>query len=381
LTTALGEDQVSRLPRMLSAIVAAGVLAGCSAAAPASAPNPTGISVAAAEATAAKPGGTLSLRKLRVGTSSLAGEAGTFLAMDKGYLRDEGIDVEIVGGISGSPNAIAAIAGGNLDIVTSGFDPPVLNGAASGVLRIVAPLSTADPRDRSSSLVVRQEHLDRGRYRSPADLKGMTVVAGPVPNFSSGFTVDRYLNKGGLKLSDVTLEYLGFPDALSALASKRVDAAFEVEPFATAAEAQGIAAPVIFSGEVVPRRDLFFYLVSPAFASANSDVLKRFFTAWLRGQRDYYNAFQKDQGGQAARDDVLRSLADHTQVKDIKTWQDLANKGRLHFVEPNGEFHPQDNQEIADFYLRVGSLGAKIDVANIVDSTFIEAAVQRLGRI
>ena len=113
------------------------------------------------------------MTKLRVGTSSLAGEAGTFLAIDKGYLRDEGIEVDVVGGISGSPNAIAAIAGGNLDIVTSGFDPPILTGVTGGVVRIVAPLSTADPQDRSSSLIVRKDLLDRGIILE--DLGGRTT--------------------------------------------------------------------------------------------------------------------------------------------------------------------------------------------------------------
>jgi NitT/TauT family transport system substrate-binding protein len=318
--------------------------------------------------------------KVKIGSNGFGGEAGEYLALDKGYFKDEGIDIEFVPGMFGSAGQIALRAG-DVDLLTAAIDPSTFNASARGIdQKLVAPLTYIPPDDKNASIVVRQDLIDSGKVKGPADLKGLTIGIGGSAGTSSQYFVDTYLAKGNLKASDTNETTINFQDMLAAFAGKKLDAAWEIEPLATAAEDQHLAKEVAWAGELILNYDPFTYIASAKF-SANKDVLNRFMTAWLRGQRDYYNAYQKNIGGQAAKDEVIQSLAKHTTVKKPEVWAELTEKGRMHSVDPNGEFHMQGFQVMEDYFLKVGTLKEKYDISQAIDPSAVQAAVQRLGRV
>src|SRR5207247_689768 len=78
--------------------------------------------------------------------------------------------------------------------------------------------------------MVRQDLLDEGKVKGPADLKGRTIAA---PAEQPEFYIERYLAKGNLTRDDVTLQRLNLADILAPVKNKAIDAACEVEPLAT----------------------------------------------------------------------------------------------------------------------------------------------------
>jgi NitT/TauT family transport system substrate-binding protein len=374
--------------RLLAVLLGIAIAAGaCTTpsppgAAPSSAAPPTAAS-AAPRSAAVQPSAALLSPPItvRISTLGLSGEAGTFLAVDRGYFKAEGIEVEFVPGLQGTA-VLGALLSGDLELGSIALDVSAINAVSRNVdERIVAPLSYIPAGDKNAALLIRQDHIDSGRYREPRDLKGLTIATGSVPKSSAQNFVEQALAKGGLKAEDADLVTMGFPDMLPALANKAIDAAWEVEPLATAAENQGFAREVMWSGDLFPDYDPFLLVVSPQFAQSRPEALNRVITAHLRGQRDYHAAFVKNEGGPEAKTAVIQSLTAYTPIKDARIWQELTDKGRMHSVDPNGELHLQGFQALQDYFVRVGTLQEKIDILKVIDRGPMDYALGRLGRL
>ena len=95
--------------------------------------------------------------------------------------------------------------------------------------------------------------------------------------------------------------------------------------------------------------------------------------AYLRGLRDYYHAFNKHDGDRAQ---VLESLIAHTPVKDPALYDVMG----LPSVEPNGAMNPPSWDAFQDFYIRLGIQQQKVDLSRYVDQSYLNNALDRLGR-
>jgi NitT/TauT family transport system substrate-binding protein len=98
-----------------------------------------------------------------------------------------------------------------------------------------------------------------------------------------------------LKPADITLTVVPFTEMIAALANRAVDAAWVVEPFVTIGTVQGVSKRVVPMAEAYPGAVTMVVMLSPVFARDQADAARRFVTAHLRGQRDYYRAFLKDE--------------------------------------------------------------------------------------
>jgi len=370
---------VNRLYALVSIRVAAALVLMVAACASPSAPAPEPTASAATDASTTTSGGPTTT--IRLSSQGLAGEAGTFIALDRGYFNQEGLDVQLQPGLAGG-EAIAGLLSGSLDLAAIALDVASINAVSRNIgMRIMAPLTYIPPEDKNAAIIVRQDLVDSGRYTGPESLKGMTIGAGQAPKTSAQLFVELALAKGNLTADDAQFVQLGFPDMLPALSSHRLDAAWEIEPLATAAEDRGIAREVLWAGQLFPNYDPFLLVESPAFAQRQPDALKRFALAHLRGQRDYYAAFQQNQGGQAAKDAIITSLTNYTLTKDPAVWHELIDKGRMQSVDPNDTFHLEGFDKLQDYFVKVGTLEQKIDVSQVIDPAPVQYALDQLGRV
>src|SRR4051794_334207 len=166
---------------------------------------------------------------LRYGTAGLIGEAGVFAAIEKGYFREEGIEVDLVP-FRVSAEMTAPLATGEVAFGSMGLDASLFNAVERGIpLKIVGYNAIINTRDTSGSWMVRQDLLDSGRFKELSDLRGMKVAIN-APGGTGAVWSERVLAKGGLTPDDVEFTTLGFGDQPAAYANKAIDAAFLVEP-------------------------------------------------------------------------------------------------------------------------------------------------------
>jgi NitT/TauT family transport system substrate-binding protein len=367
----------------LSLLVALGVLLwGACAPTPA---RPAGTPTGAASV----PGGAGATTSAAVGTPSplvpavavrggilgILVDAGLLIAAEKGYFRDEGLDVGFET-FRSSSEQIPLLATGDLQFGTGAIDPALFNGVARDVgIRIVAQNSSNSPSLGAGTLVARQELYDSGALDTMAKLKGHTVGVSTRVG-TPGRYVEIALERGGLTEADIEWLTIPFPDMPAALANGSIDAAWMNEPFATLSLERGFARQLATAAELWPTLVTDVLMFSDRFAQDQPEAARRFVTAHLRAQRDYYRAFVQGQDP-ALRAEIVRILVERTNVKDPALYDRMA----LHAVDPNGAVDPAIVAEVQDWFASKGVVQVKIDPERIVDRQYLDYALQRLGRI
>jgi NitT/TauT family transport system substrate-binding protein len=385
-----------RSPALAAALTLLVAVAGCApAAAPAKAPpagpaasaspaalatagsggaataTPAGAAAGGAGAPAAKPAQPASpppLQTVSIGVINTIADAPFYIAEKKGYFREVGIQPELRVFQSGAL-MIAPLSADQLDVVGSGaLSAGLYNAVARNIgLHIV---SGHYGEDGSVAVVVRKELIDSGRVRSVADFRGLRFQLA-AECIEPEVAAAQYLATGGLTIQDVEVVYLGFGDVPSAIANGSIDIAGPPEPLQTLMEANGTG--VIFHRyDAKPYRQLAVTLYSPGFA-AKRELATGFMEATLRSKRDYYNALF---GDRREREDVIQVMIDTTPVKQRALYDQIV----LPRIDPNGALNRQSMAEDQEYYLAKGCQPQRIDLSRAIDTSFLDAALARLGR-
>jgi NitT/TauT family transport system substrate-binding protein len=298
--------------------------------------------------------------------------AGIYVGMERDYFRDSNITVELVT-VDNINALIAPISTGQIDVATGGPSAGFFNAVARGVnLRIATDQNTVRPGTAAIALMVRKDLIDGGQVKTYADLRGkkIGIVA---KRATMELDVLKALAMGGLKREDAIIVNMGFPQMHAALASKALDAAVLIEPMVSDAVAKGIAVRWKGIDEITPNRQNSFFMFSEQFA-AKPDVARAWTVAYLRGVRDYYEAFHaKPPKGRA---EMVNILIKHTLIKDPRTYDRMV----LPAVDPNGELNVASIQEALSQFIADGDVKGPLDLDRIVDPRFIKYAQSVLGR-
>jgi NitT/TauT family transport system substrate-binding protein len=309
--------------------------------------------------------------KVRAGTQAIAPEAAVFIALEKGYFAEEGLEVELTRFRTGSEQ-VAALALGELHFASSGLDPSLFNAVLRDIeLKLVASNAVVNADDHAGGLIVRRDLLDSGQYRELRDLRGRTVATNN-QGTSAQVYLEHALAKAGLTVADVQLAIVSFPDMGTALANRAIDAAWAVEPFIAINDEQGISRAVVTGSDLYLVGNVL--MMSPSFAREQPEAARRFVTAHVRGQRDYYSAFVQHTGSE---DEIVQILIKHTGVKDPALYARMGHHG----VDPNSAIEDRAVDVLQDHFLRYGTQQGRVDLSKLIDRTYLNYAWERLGRL
>src|SRR5713226_2508566 len=175
---------------------------------------------------------------LTVGAVGALSDAGIFIAMEKGFFRDEGLDVELVS-FKAAPQILPAIATSEVQVSGSAVTPALFNAFARGIgMKLVADKGQVAKGFGFAAIVIRSDLA--GTVKDFKDLKGRTfAVMGK--GVSSTTQLGKALELGGIQPNEVELVELGLPEMVAALANKAIDGATLLEPFITFATARNVA--------------------------------------------------------------------------------------------------------------------------------------------
>jgi NitT/TauT family transport system substrate-binding protein len=309
-----------------------------------------------------------------VGIASTVSDAPVFIADSKGYFRDESLDVNIVT-FRSATDMVPMLATDQADVVAGSASGGFYNAMLSGLkIRIVADKASSPPGYGATKVLVRKALVDNGRYKTPADLKGMTIALN-APGVSNTATLDALLHSVGLKYSDVQTVYLPLPDHIAALANGSVDASASVEPGPTLAIAAGSAVLVKSDDQILPYHETAVLLYSESFAHDRSDVAMRFMHAYLRAVRFYNSALKDGHFAGANANDVISILSSATALKNDKIYRTMTPPG----INPDGRVNVASLQSDLAFYVKQGWAHGNMDLSRVVDESFADEAVKALG--
>ncbi|MBI2954854.1 MAG: ABC transporter substrate-binding protein [Chloroflexi bacterium] len=296
-------------------------------------------------------------------------ESGVFAAMERGYFKELGIDIEL-NIFDNAPKQVPALATNQIQVGTGAMNAGIYNSIARGLgIRIVAPQSRYDPGFSAMHLLVRKDLADNGVIKDWKDLKGKNVALASTAS-ASEFIIYKALEKGGLKLTDINEVVMPFPDMMAAFANKGIDVALPNEPTATIIVNNGVAVLWHQASDAAPMLQNSVIVFSPQMTQ-NPELANRWMIGYLKGVRDYNDAIKKNKN----RDAFIAILQKYTTVKD----KALYDKMSWASVDPNGKINIDSMREQLAWYTSIGKIEGKVDLDAAIDTRFTEYAVSRLG--
>ncbi|HEY8069537.1 MAG TPA: ABC transporter substrate-binding protein [Burkholderiales bacterium] len=149
-----------------------------------------------------------------------------------GYFKDEGLNVRI-SDFAGGTRSLEAVVGGSADVVSGSYEHTI-NMQSKKIFFQAFVLAGASPQ-----ISVAISSKLAGKYRSPADLKGLKVGVS-APGSSTNMVVNYLIAKGGLKPSDISIIGIGAgANVISAIDQGRVDVISQTDPAVTILEKDG----------------------------------------------------------------------------------------------------------------------------------------------
>ena len=205
--------------------------------------------------------------------------SGLYVAQQRGFFAAEGLRVKIVP-TTGSGPVMADLLNGALDISFGNYVSFIAAQAAGAArLRILAEGNNATAHEQE--IVV----LPHSPITSVAGLRGKTIGVNALANVAT-LIVSSVLAENNIPPSSVRFTAIPFPAMGTALAARRIDAAWLVEPFLTEAEARhGVEAVADGDQGATQNFPVSGYAATAAWVSRYPKTAAAFVRALTRGQQ------------------------------------------------------------------------------------------------
>jgi NitT/TauT family transport system substrate-binding protein len=225
------------------------------------------------------------LLKAKVGVLRLSSSAPVFIAQDKGYFRDAGLEVELKFFDAAQPIAVATTSG-DIDFGVTAFTAGLYNLAGKGTLKVIGGMSREKAGYPLIGYFASNNAYAKG-LKTPKDLAGKRIAVtqiGSSFHYSLGLLADKY----GFRLADMkVLPLQSLSNAAAALKGETVDAALlPVSTARTLMDTDG-AKLIGWVGDETP------WQLGAVFAApktlANGALVTRFLAALERADREYHD--------------------------------------------------------------------------------------------
>lgn len=289
-------------------------------------------------------GGPVEKAKIKVGVLPVVDMAPFFRAVDSGYFKQEGLDVEVITAPSG-PKAIENLIGGDLDIAVTSY-PGAFAAQAKKVadIKIVADAYAA--RLGHGVLLANA----KSPIKKPEDAGGKKIAVTSTGSISD-LALKSVLKTKGVDVNTIKWVAMPLPDMGPALDRGDIDGAVAIEPFVTITEKAIGAMPIIdiASG---PTSDLSMsgFAALGKWVTANPNTMAAFNRGLAKGITDV----KSDRTGKL--EPIL--------IKYVKI--DAATAPLVRISDYPESLDPVRLQRVADLMKEFGVIPEKLDVSQMI---------------
>jgi NitT/TauT family transport system substrate-binding protein len=304
---------------------------------------------------------------VKVGMVKSISSVATLTAIEKGYFKELGIKVETED-LDTSANVIALLAQNQLQVVEGGISAGYFNALDKNL-----PITMV--MDRVSSplghhLMIRPDL--KGQITRLKDLKGKTIASNGQGSVST-YEVGKMLETDGLTIADVDIKVLPFNQMAIAFTNKAIDAAIVIPPFTSQFIDKGFAVSFKEPDDLVKPWPLTIAvaMINTDWAKPRRDLLRNYFTAYLRGVRDYCQAYH----GGANRTELIQRLI----RTGTETREELLYKYPWPARDPNGRINVASLLDMQAWYRQNKFGGAQLPAERLADTSYADYAAAKLG--
>jgi NitT/TauT family transport system substrate-binding protein len=308
------------------------------------------------------------LLKAKVGVLRLSSSAPVFIAQDKGYFRDAGLDIELKFFDAAQPIAVAT-ASGDIDFGVTAFTAGLYNLAGKSTLKVIGGMS----REKAGYPLIgyfASNNAYAAGLKTLRDLAGKRIAVTQVGSsfhYSLGLLADKY----GFKLSEIkVLPMQSLSNAAAALKGETVDAALLPASTARKLMDDGGAKLLGWVGDETPWQ-LGAVFASPK-ALADKPLVTKFLAALARADREYHDVILAAvTGGNAPITEVTKPL-----LQIIAKYTNLPIEqvvGNCAYIDPDGKLDVKNVANQIAWLQEQGFVDKGFDVDAIIARDFVKS--------
>ena len=305
---------------------------------------------------------------IKIGASSSLSTAGIYIAQEKGYFKQAGLDTEIIILNNSTAQMTTLLVKNELQVGAGNIIAGLFNAHASGEkFKIVADKGHISQSSQYIWLIVRKDLVDTKKVKSIKDLKGLKIGLPSIEGSSQQIVLDQILNSEKLTLKDVELVKVGYPDMNVALKNKNIDAAVQLEPFLTDAVENSIAVKFESAQKFRPNQQSAVILFSEKFSKQKE--ASKFVQAYLLGVKDYNTALKnKNEWLQ-----IAPLINKYSKLDGEKSWQKIESVG----LSDTGNIDKASLELDLEWYKKNGFIKGEINLKDVVDEQFITIKINK----
>jgi NitT/TauT family transport system substrate-binding protein len=306
--------------------------------------------------------------KAKVGVLRLSSSAPVFIAQDKGYFKEAGLDIELKFFDAAQPIAVATTSG-DIDFGVTAFTAGLYNLAGKGTLKVIGGMS----REKAGYPLIgyfASNNAYAGGLKTPKDLAGKRIAVtqtGSSFHYSLGLLADKH----NFKLAEVKiLPMQSLSNAAAALKGETVDAA--LLPVSTARKLidDGGAKLLGWVGDETP------WQLGAVFASpktlGNKPLVTKLLAALVRADREYHDVILASiKDGKADINDKTKPL-----LEIIAKYTNLPVEqvvGNCAYIDPDGKLDVKNVANQIGWLQEQGFVDKGFNVDAILAKEFVKA--------
>jgi NitT/TauT family transport system substrate-binding protein len=294
------------------------------------------------DSSASSGSGGLERSKIKVSVMATIDVAPFRLAVQNGYFKDEGLEVEAVDSASGDAS-IKRMLSGEVDIAYSSYTPFfIAKSKGNADIKFVTDASSAGPQ--STEVVA----MPNSTVKSVHDLAGKKIAI-TATNTICDTLIKSVMRDNGVDFTGVKWVPMGFPQIGPAIKRGDVDAGFLTEPFITQSAKNDGTVKIIDTASGATKD----------FPTAGYGALGKFTSANPKTVAAFQRAMQKATTASADRSKIEPLMVKFSKVDEgtasltnLLTFQSTLDARRI--------------QRVPDLLQQFGSIPEKIDVAPMI---------------
>lgn len=324
-------------------------------------------SIALAQAAAAQ-------EKVSVAALRFVSSGGLFIAVGKGYFKDEGLDVELKFFEAAQPIALAVVSG-DADFGVTAFTAGFYNLAGKGALKVVAA-QAREARGYDGNLVLASNAAHDKGLTTLEQLAGKSLGITQVGS-SFHYQIGQIAAAKGFDLKSVDLKPLqSLPNMVAALRSGQVDAIIIAPHLAKPLVAAG-GAKLLGRVSDIAEYQFGGLFTAPKTIDTRRATVEKFVRAYQKGAADYARAFlAKDASGKIVHgpdsDAMAAIIGRYVYPSDAPEQAAPKVKGAAFFVDAEARLDVADIVGQVAWLKEQKLVDAGVDARAMLDLTFVK---------
>ena len=304
---------------------------------------------------------------VKIGTVRSISTVAILWAAEQGYFKEFGIKV-VNENLDTAANSIALLAQNQLQIVEGGISAGYFNALEKNLPVTMVLDRVSSPLGHN--LMLRPDLKDK--IRELRQLKGKTIATNGHGAVST-YEVGKLLETDGLTINDVDIKVIPFTQYSVAFANKAIDAVIVIPPFTAQLLDGGHAVAFKDPDDLVKPHPLTIAvsMINTDWAKANQQVVRNYYLAYLRGIRDYCQAYH---GGA-----VRQAMIDLSIRTGTETRPELLHKYPWPARSPNGGINIASMLDMQAWFVKSKMSSGELPAARLLDTSYVDYAVEKLG--